>query len=208
LLPTRRQRGGMDKERPLPKLGVIVASVREGRMGEPVSQWVLDRVRAHGQFEIRLLDLKQINLPMLSERHHPRFQKYEQESTRAWSRMVSDADAFVIVTPEYNYSSPPAIVNALDHLYVEWNYKPAGFVSYGGLSGGSRSVQMTKNILTTLKVVPLADAVHITYISRHVTGGVFQPEEAHEKSVKSMLDELLRWTNALAPLRAVPPRAG
>ena len=186
----------------MPKLGVIVASVRQGRMGEPVSKWFLDRAKTHGQFEIQLLDLKEINLPLLSERNHPRLQKYEQETTKAWSRMVQAADAFAIVTPEYNFSSPPALVNALDHLYVEWHYKPAGFVSYGGLAGGTRSVQMTKQLVTTLKMVPIVEAVHITYISRHVTDGLFNPEEAHEKSVKTMLDELLRWTNAMAALRA------
>lgn len=186
----------------MPKLGVIVASVRQGRMGEPVSKWFLDRAKTHGQFEIQLLDLKEINLPLLSERHHPRLQKYEQETTKAWSRMVQASDAFAIVTPEYNFSSPPALVNALDHLYVEWHYKPAAFVSYGGLAGGSRSVQMTKQLVTTLKMVPIVEAVHITYISRHVTDGRFTPEEAQEKSVKTMLDELLRWTNAMAPLRA------
>ena len=181
---------------------MIVASVRQGRKGEPVAKWFLERAKAHGQFEIQLLDLKEIALPLLNERHHPRHQKYELETTKAWSRMVQEADAFVIVTPEYNYSSPPALVNALDHLYVEWNYKAASFVSYGGLSGGSRSVQTTKQILTTLNVMPIAEAVHINYIARHVSEGVFQPEESHEKSVKTMLDELLRWTNALAALRA------
>ena len=185
----------------MPKLGVIVASVREGRMGGPVSQWLLDRAKAHGQFEIRPLDLKEIDLPLLSERNHPRLQRYEQESTKAWSRMVDEVDALVIVTPEYNFSSPPALVNALDHLYVEWHYKPAGFVSYGGMAGGSRSVQMTKLIVTTLKMVPLDEAVNITYVTRHVKDGVFTPEERHEKSVTTMLDELMRWTNALAPLR-------
>lgn len=186
----------------MPKLGVIVASVRQGRMGEPVSKWFLDRAKTHGHFEIQLLDLKEINLPLLSERNHPRLQNYEQETTKAWSRMVQAADAFAIVTPEYNFSSPPALVNALHHLYVEWHYKAAGFVSYGGLSGGSRSVQMTKQLVTTLKMVPIVEAVNITYISRHVADGVFNPEEAHEKSVRTMLDELRRWTDALAALRS------
>lgn len=185
----------------MPTLGVMIASVREGRAGMPVATWFLDRARAHGAFAIETLDLKDVNLPLLSERNHPRLQKYEQETTKAWSRMVAGVDALVVVTPEYNYGAPPALVNALDHLYVEWHYKPLGFVSYGGLSGGTRSVQMTKQIATTLKMVPLAEAVHIPFISRLVRDGVFQADDKHAAAATAMLDELVRWTSALAVLR-------
>lgn len=185
----------------MPTLGVMIASVREGRAGMPVATWFLERARAHGAFAIETLDLKDVNLPLLSERNHPRLQKYEQETTKAWSRMVAGVDALVVVTPEYNYGAPPALVNALDHLYVEWHYKPLGFVSYGGLSGGTRSVQMTKQIATTLKMVPLAEAVHIPFISRLVRDGVFQADDKHAAAATAMLDELVRWTRALAVLR-------
>jgi NAD(P)H-dependent FMN reductase len=117
----------------VPKLGVIVASVREGRGGLAVAQWFVERARAHGGFDITLIDLKTVGLPLLDEPQHPRLGQYQRDTSKAWSATISPLDAFVFVTAEYNYSTPPALVNALDHLYVEWNYKAAGLVSYGGM---------------------------------------------------------------------------
>ena len=184
------------------RLGVIIASVREGRAGAPVAEWFLERARQHGGFEVELVDLKAVDLPLLSEPHHPRLQKYTQDKTKAWSATVSALDAFVVVTPEYNFGSPPALINALDHLYVEWSYKPLGFVSYGGISGGLRSVQMTKLILSTFKIVPIVEAVSIPFIARSLHDGRFASDDKTDKNAAIMLDELLRWTNALAVLRA------
>ena len=110
-------------------------------------------------------------------------------------------DAFVIVTPEYNFSSPPALVNALDHLYPEWNYKAAGLVTYGGVSGGLRAAQMTKLMLTAFKIVPILEQVTIPFVAKLIEDGRFAANETHDKSATTMLDELLRWTNALATLR-------
>ena len=183
------------------RLGVIVASVREGRAGEPIAQWFLDVAQTHGGFEVELVDLKTVDLPLLSERNHPRFQKYEQPKTIAWSKTVAALDAFAIVTPEYNFGMPPALVNALDHLYHEWSYKAAGFVSYGGVSGGLRSVQMAKALLTTFKIVPMVEAVTVSFVAKAVVDGKFAATEQHEKAAKTMLDELVKWTAALSSLR-------
>ena len=182
-------------------LGVIVASVREGRAGRPVADWFVTAATAHGGFDVTLLDLKDWDLPLLCEPNHPRLQKYTQDKTKAWSATVSACDAFAIVTPEYNFASPPALVNALDHLYHEWSYKPAGFVSYGGVSGGLRSVQHTKVMLTTFKIVPVVEAVAIPFIGKLVDNGAFRADEKHATSAQAMLDELVRWTKALHALR-------
>jgi NAD(P)H-dependent FMN reductase len=186
------------------KLGVIVASVRDGRAGQPVAEWFAGVARAHGAFDVEMLDLKTWDLPMLSEPHHPRLRQYTQEKTKQWSAAVEACDAFVIVTPEYNFGAPPALINALDHVYQEWNYKPAGFVSYGGVSGGLRSVQHTKAMLTTFKIVPMVEAVAIPFIVKLVENGTFNAGEnnaKHAKSAELMLDELARWTKALNALR-------
>lgn len=187
----------------MPKLGVVIASVREGRGGLAVSDWFVEVARKHGAFDVTVLDLKEIGLPLLDEPAHPRLQKYTRETTKAWSASVREMDAFVFVTPEYNFGSPPALVNALDHLYVEWNYKAVGFVSYGGVSGGLRSVQMTKQIVTSLKMVPIVEAVAIPFFTKLVDGatGRFNGGELHEKSAGAMLNELTRWTEALKTLR-------
>lgn len=184
------------------KLKVIVASTRPGRAGAPVSEWFAALAKDHGRFDVALADLAEVRLPLFDEPKHPRLGEYQHAHTKAWSAIVDEADAFVIVTPEYNFSSPPALVNALDYLFKEWNYKPVGFVSYGGVSGGLRSVQMTKQIVTTLKMVPLTEAVAIPFIANHVKDGVFETTESFDRSAKVMLDELHRWATALAPMRA------
>jgi NAD(P)H-dependent FMN reductase len=182
-------------------LGVIVASVREGRVGLPVAHWVVDAVRMHGRFEPVLVDLREVGLPLLEEPAHPRLQQYTDERTKLWSAKVAGLDAFVFVTPEYNHSAPPALVNALDHLYIEWNYKAAAFVSYGGVSGGLRSVQMAKPLLSALKMVPIVEAVTLPFVHKLVEAGRFKAEPAHQTAASSMLDELGRWTDALSALR-------
>jgi NAD(P)H-dependent FMN reductase len=185
----------------MPKLHVIVVSTRPGRAGLPVAHWFLERAKAHGGFDVELVDLKEVALPLFDEPRHPRFRQYEHAHTKAWSAIVAAADAFVFVTPEYNYGVPPSLINALDFLFSEWAYKAAGFVSYGGASGGTRSVQMAKMVLTSLKVVPIPEAVSVPFFMKLVdAAGVFDGQ-AQNGAAKAMLDELGRWTSALATLR-------
>ena len=190
------------------KLLVVVASTREERVGPVVAQWFVDRARAHGGFELQLADLKELGLPLLDEPKHPRLRQYTKDHTKAWSAMVDGADAYVFVTPEYNYSMSPALLNAIDYVLHEWAYKPAGFVSYGGASGGMRSVQMTKQVLNSVKVVPVLEAVAIPFFMNFVGKdgpGTFVPGETVDKAAAVMLDELHRWAEALAPMRAPRP---
>ena len=135
------------------KLDIVLhLSTRDGREGFPIAEWVLERARGHGAFEPELVDLRKVNLPLFDEPKHPRFRQYEHAHTKAWSAIVAAADAFVFVTPEYNYGMPPALLNAIDYLSAEWAYKAAAIVSYGGISGGTRSAQMTKQMLPSVKV--------------------------------------------------------
>jgi NAD(P)H-dependent FMN reductase len=173
---------------PLPTLQIIVASTRPGRVGLPVAQWILVAAQEHGGFEVELVDLAEVNLPLFDEPRHPRFQQYEHQHTRDWSATVTRGDAFVIVMPEYNYGFNAAIKNAIDYLNVEWQYKPVGLVSYGGVSAGTRAAQMLKQVLTTLKMVPIPEAVSIPFVTQFV-------------AATAMLDELLALAEALRPLR-------
>ena len=188
----------------MPRLGVVIVSVREGRGGLAVAEWFLEIARRHGGFDVVTVDLEEVDLPLVREPNHPRLRQYTLEKTTAWSATVASLDAFVFVTPEYNHSSPPSLVNALDHLYVEWNYKAAGFVSYGGVSGGTRGVQMTKLVLASLKVVPIVEAVNIPFYTKLVDAdsGRFDGGASNEKAAVTMLNELGRWTAALARLRS------
>ncbi len=183
-------------------LKIILGSTRPGRKGEPVAKWFHEIAAGHNGFNAELLDLAAIGLPFLDEPQHPRLKKYEHQHTKDWSAMIDAADAIVIVTPEYNYSYPASVKNALDFLYQEWNYKPVGFVSYGGIAAGTRSVQMLKQVANALKMVALTDNVNIPFIAKHVDDqGKFITDEHINKSAKSMLDELHKWAEKLKELR-------
>lgn len=187
----------------MPKLHIVICSTRPGRGGPKVADWFVGRAHLHGKFDVELVDLATVGLPLYDEPIHPTKRQYVHDHTKAWSASVNSADAFVFVTPEYNYGTPPALVNALDYLYHEWNYKPAGFVSYGGMSGGLRSVQMTKQLVTSLRMMPLPEGVALPFYAKSVTAeGRFEPGTTPDDSVTKMLDELLKWTTALKALRA------
>jgi NAD(P)H-dependent FMN reductase len=196
--PPARKRG---KTLRMPKLQIIVVSTRDGRAGLPVAEWFAARARAHGGFEVDFVDLREVALPLFDEPKHPRFRQYAHDHTKAWSRRVESADAFVFVTPEYNYGVPPSLINALDFLSSEWAYKAAGFVSYGGTSGGTRAVQMAKLVVTSLKIVAIPEAVSIPFFAKLIdAAGVFDGA-SYEEAAKVMLNELARWTGALGTLR-------
>lgn len=186
-----------------PKLHIIIASTRPGRVGPSVARWFEGAARAHGQFDPVLVDLAAFNLPVYDEPKHPRMRQYEHEHTKAWSASVEAADAFAFVTPEYNFGPPPSLLNALNYVYLEWNYKPAGIVSYGGVSGGLRSAQMLKQTLTALKMMPPPEGVGIPNVNQFLgPDGTFQPNDLVAAGVPTMLNELRRWTEALKPMRA------
>ncbi len=188
------------------KLNVIVASTRPGRTGIAVGKWFEDFARAHGGFEPVLVDLAEIGLPMYDEPRHPAMQDYEHDHTKRWSKIVSSADAYAVVTPEYNHVPSPVLINAFDYVYKEWNYKPIGVISYGGVSGGLRSAQVVRSMAATLKMMPIPEGVPIPAVAQHVKDGTFASNELIDASARTMLDELGRWADGLKAMRA-PARA-
>lgn len=184
------------------KLDVVVTSTRPGRAGLPIGRWFDGLARADGRFEVALVDLAVVNLPLLDEPRHPRLRQYEHAHTKAWSATVDAADAFVFVTPEYNHACPPALLNALDFLSAEWAYKPAAFVSYGGVSGGLRAAQVSKLALTALKMMPIPEQVALPMFSRQLVDGAFEATPENAAAATAMLGELHRWATALRTMRA------
>ena len=186
-----------------PVLRIIVGSTRPGRVGPAVADWITDRAREHGGFDVQVTDLADLNLPILDEPNHPRLRQYVHQHTKDWSEVVEGSDAFIFVTPEYNHGMGAALKNAIDYVYNEWQGKAAGIVSYGGVSAGTRATQMLKQVLASLKVVPVMEAVNIPFVRTHIDeDGRFKPTEAMEASATAMLDEVQRWTEAMRPLRA------
>lgn len=185
-----------------PKLQIIIASTRPGRVGVPVAEWFRRSAEVHGRFEVEIVDLAEINLPFMDEPNHPRLRQYVHQHTRDWSARVDAADAFVFVMPEYNYGFNAPLKNAIDYLHFEWQYKPVGFVSYGGVSAGTRAVQMIKQVVTTLKMVPVPEAVSIPFVQQFLDAdGVLHGNEVMDAGAQAMLDELQAMTTALQPLR-------
>lgn len=183
------------------KVLLIVGSVRPGRIGLPVAEWVRSVVAADARFELDFADLAEIRLPFMDEPVHPLKRQYEQPHTIAWSRRVDAADAVIIVTPEYNHSYSPVLKNALDYLNQEWRHKPVGSVSYGGVSGGTRGAISLDPVLVGLGMVKTTTSVEINFVARHVEDDVFTPDEKHEGTLATMLDQLDALAGALKTLR-------
>jgi NAD(P)H-dependent FMN reductase len=186
-----------------PTLMIVIASTRPGRIGLPVAEWFESRAVAHGGFDIDLADLAAIDLPFMDEPNHPRLRDYTHQHTKDWSARVDAADAFVFVHPEYNYGFNAPLKNAIDFLNQEWQYKPVGLVSYGGVAAGTRAAQMIKQVVTTLKMTPLFEAVSIPFVAQFLGDeGELLPNEVMQNAADAMLDELLRVSEALRPLRS------
>jgi NAD(P)H-dependent FMN reductase len=187
----------------MPRLLIIIASTRPGRIGLPVANWFVEHAAAHGGFELEVADLAELELPLLDEPNHPRLRRYTRDHTRAWSATVAAADAVVMVTSEYNYGYPAALKNAIDYLHHEWRYKPVGFVSYGGVAAGTRAVQQLKQVVTALAMMPTQASVNIPFVQQFLSeDGAIIGNEIMLEAVPAMLDELLKFQAALAPLRA------
>jgi NAD(P)H-dependent FMN reductase len=187
----------------MPNLTIVIASTRPGRAALPIAQWFEQRARQHGAFDISIADLAEIDLPLLDEPNHPRFADYTKQHTRDWSARVAAADAFVFVMPEYNHSMSPALINAIDYVYNEWNFKPLGLVSYGGVSAGLRAAQQLKQIAFAVKLIGITEAVAIPFAAQFIDEeGVFRPNEITEQAATTMLDELLRVESVTRALRA------
>ena len=185
----------------MPNLTLIIGSTRPGRAGLPIASWFVERAERHGGFTVEVADLAEIDLPMYDEPHHPRLGQYVHQHTKDWSAIIDRADAVVFVTPEYNYGYPAALKNANDYLHNEWRDKPVGFVSYGGIAAGTRAVQQLKQVVTTLKMIPVTESVNIPFHAQFIDGGRVNANEVMEGAADAMLDELVRLDGALRPLR-------
>lgn len=183
------------------RLMIIIGSVRPGRVGLPIARWVESVARERDGIEIDVVDLAELGLPLMDEPNHPRLRRYTKPHTLAWSRRVASADAIILVTPEYNYSYSPALKNALDYLHREWWRKPVAFVSYGGVSGGTRGVVALTVVVGALGMVRTGASVEINFAAPRVQDGVFSPNEKESAILGHVLDELGPLSEALAPLR-------
>jgi len=183
-------------------LKILLTSSRPGRKGPALGRWIETLARQNPAFEPELVDLAEVGLPFMDEPNHPMLRQYTKEHTFAWSKKIDSADAFIVVATEYNYGFTAVFKNAIDFLYHEWKHKPVGLVGYGGIAGGTRSIQLMKPVLTALNMMPLTEAVIVPFFRQHLNeSDEFIATEDHLKQAGAMLTSLDQWATALKPLR-------
>jgi NAD(P)H-dependent FMN reductase len=190
----------------MPVISVIVGSTRQGRFSEKPAQWIFQHLKKRDGVEPRLLDLRDFPMPFFDQAMTPAMpgrQSYENEIVGKWTAAIRASDAFIFITPEYNYGPPAVLKNAIDWVYPEWNRKAAAFVSYGGV-GGARSVQQLRETAIEVQLAPIRSSVHIPVatLMAHFQGGDVDKGLAElEKPASVMIDDLLWWTTALKTAR-------
>lgn len=182
------------------QIGIILGSTRPNRIGEAVAKWVLKHAKKRSDAQFDLIDLKEEDLPLLDEPMPPSRGKYAQPHTRAWAKKIAPLDGFIIVSPEYNHSTSAALKNALDFLYAEWNNKAAGFVAYGA-AGGTRAVEHLRLIMAELQVATVRAQVALSLYTDFRDFSEFKPAEQHEKTLSTMIDQLVTWSEAMRSVR-------
>lgn len=182
-----------------PHIQIVIGSIRDGRAGEPIARWFADHASARSDLTSELIDLKEWNLPFLTQSTPP-MRGYETDITRRWAVKVAEADGYVLVTPEYNHGYPASLKNALDHVYGEWTRKPVSYVSYGGPAGGCRAVQQLRQVAVEFQQAPLRKQVMIPRFWEHMGEDGFAGT-AFEADASAVLDELAWWSTALKTAR-------
>ena len=187
-------------------ISVIIGSIRQGRFSEKPAQWIFQRLKNRGGIDARLLDLRDFPMPFFDQPLPPAMPgrpPYENEVVKKWTAEIAQSDGFIFVTPEYNYGPSAVLKNALDWVYPEWNRKAAAFVSYGSAMG-ARGVQQLRMTAIELQLAPVRSSVHIPVATlwAHFQGGDVNAGLAElAAAAKTMIDELLWWTEALKAAR-------
>ncbi len=188
------------------RIAIIIGSTRPNRVGESVGRWVYQIASGRTDAEYELIDLKQVNLPLLDEPVPPSQGKYGNDHTKAWAAKIESFDGFVFVTPEYNHGTSAALKNAIDYLYKEWNNKAAGFVGYGS-AGGVRAVESLRLVMGELQVADVRAQVMLSLFTDFENFKTFKPAAMHEQALNTMLGQLVAWAGALKTVRQ-PQAAG
>ncbi|WP_121394721.1 NADPH-dependent FMN reductase [Actinokineospora cianjurensis] len=182
------------------RIGIILGSTRPNRNGEQVAEWVHGIAAKRSDADCELVDLRDFPLPHLDEPVPPSMGQYQNDHTRAWAAKIASFDGFVIITPEYNHSTSGVLKNAIDYLYAEWNNKAVGFVSYGSV-GGARAVEHLRLIAGELQMADVRQQVALSLMTEFENFSVFKPGDYNVPALTTLLDQVVAWSTALAPLR-------
>ncbi|MFF3907765.1 NADPH-dependent FMN reductase [Streptomyces sp. NPDC001848] len=185
------------------RLAVICASVREGRFGPTVARWFADQARQRGDIEVDYIDLAEHPLPTVLSQSPD---SGTAEILAQLTPRLENADAFVVVTPEYNHSYPASLKSLIDWHYTQWRAKPVGLVSYGGLAGGLRAAEHLRPVFAELHAVTIREQVsfHNAWDRFDENGDLKEPQ-APAAAAKTMMDQLTWWAEALREARRKRP---
>ena len=179
------------------RIGIIIGSIRDGRAGQAVAEWVLEHASRRDDADFELVDLKTFDLPLLTSATVPGAAKkqYDDPRVTAWSQAIDALDAFVFVTPEYNHSVPGAFKNAFDSLGPEWTGKAVGVVSYGAESG-VRAVEAWRPIVANFQMVDVRQQVSLSTFGEF-DGTQVTPNDRRPGELGTLLDQVEKLTRTL-----------
>ncbi|MBL0886944.1 NADPH-dependent FMN reductase [Myceligenerans indicum] len=192
------------------KLAVIVGSVRKGRFGPVVARWIADLAAQHGAFEVDVIDLADAELPLELPATPPALDPNppRPDGMTDLTRRLGAADAFVVVTPDYNRSFPAVLKAVIDWHVTEWDAKTVGFVGYSGTSGGLLAIESLRQVFNELNAHTVRGYVSFPryYLMFDEHGDLREPEEP-TGAAKAMLDQLHWWARALTDARSTLSRS-
>ncbi|MBB5934401.1 NADPH-dependent FMN reductase [Streptomyces zagrosensis] len=190
------------------QLAIIVGSTRGGRFAPVVANWITEQARQHGDLDVNVIDLAEISLP---NEMPPYGAAPGPQAAAALAKLtpgLAAADAFIVITPEYNHSYPASLKNAIDWHNAEWHAKPVGFVSYGGISGGLRAVEHLRGVFAELHAVTIRDTVSFPMAGNLFDGeGQLKSPEGPNAAAKALFDQLVWWGRALRNAKEDQPYA-
>ena len=186
------------------KIAVILGSIRKIRRGARVAKWVMSQLSNRKDIQVELLDLLDYPLPFYDEPNSPDSLNgiYSAKGAAKWVAKIKKADAFIIITPEYNHGPPAVLKNALDYVYSEWNKKPVAFVSYApGAAAGIRAVEQLRTITIELQMAPIQAAVHISRVLDTIDEKGELLSGHYNERLAAVMEQLVWWAKALKTAR-------
>lgn len=187
------------------RIGIVVASVREGRRGEPIARWIHEQAAAREGVSAELVDLREWPLGAYTHGKPATVAEagFAADSLEGrWAALVRGLDAFIIVSPEYNHGYPGQLKNALDAVYAPWNHKPVAFVSYGGNASGARAAEQLASVAIELRMVPIRDGVHVRLIGLATDERGAPTDPYYAGRARALLDELVWYSRVMREARA------
>jgi len=181
------------------KLALILGSARHQRFCDRVADWTRRHLADHGGFEVEVIDPAELPLSVHD-------QPLPHEAWRSLEASLDTADAFLIVTPEYNHGYTAVLKQLIDSTQSSWQAKPVGFIAYGDASGGLRAVDQLRLVFAELHAVTMSDTVSFVHArTRFAPGGVLYAPMAEEHHLGVLLERLTWWAWALRTARHVAP---